>query len=150
MICSKQEIYDLCKIKELSNIVHIINQISSYRMEIRNLEMILLYYESLSNDDEIIIDIKLQIKHFNRILKRIKEQLLEKIEKLVNENYDKEIIDKLYAAYNETLYIEYTNIDKKNNFYVTDYEEFQKINKVKIKNLREKAIKEMKEYYDYN
>ena len=112
--------------------------------------MILLYYESLSNDDEIIIDIKLQIKHFNRILKHIKKQLLEKIEKLVNENYDKEIIDKLYAAYNETLYIEYTNIDKNNNFYVTDYEEFQKINKVKIKNLREKAIKEMKEYYDYN
>ena len=150
MICSKQEIYDLCKIKDFSDIFRIMDQISSYRMEIRYLEMILLDYESLPNDDEIVVDIKSQLKHFNRILKMIKDKLLPRIEKLANENYDKEIIDKLYAIYNETLYIEYTNIDKNKNFYVTDYEEFQKINKVKVKNLREIAINEMKEYDDYN
>ena len=147
MVCSKQEIYDLCKIKGFSDIFRIINQIDSYRMEIKYLEMILLDYQSLPNDDEMIVDIKLQLKHFSRILKMIKDKLLPRIEKLIDENYDKEIIDKLYAVYNETLYIEDTNINEKNNFYVTDYEEFQKINKVKVKQLREIGIKEMEEYY---
>ena len=147
MVCSKQEIYDLCKIKGFSDIFRIINQIDSYRMEIKYLEMILLDYQSLPNDDEMIVDIKLQLKHFSRILKMIKDKLLPRIEKLIDENYDKEIIDKLYAVYNETLYIEDTNINEKNNFYVTDYEEFQKINKFKVKQLREIGIKEMEEYY---
>jgi hypothetical protein len=146
MVCSKQEIYDLCKIEGFSDTLRMYNQIYSYRKQINNLEILLFEFEMFTDDEEMINDIRLQLKHFNRLLKRIKEHYMQRIQVLVDKNYSKEIIDKFYAICNETLYIEYSNEYANDENYIVNYEELQNTNKVKVKELREKAKKEFNEY----
>lgn len=141
MVGSKQDIYDLCQINGFHDTFRIIKQLYSYRKQIEMLEFILLDYISL-NDEEMIKDLKDEIKFYKNILKRFKECYLKRINTLIEQNYDQEIIDKFMAICNETFYIETKNIHFENEDYIVNYEELKETNKVKIKKMLEVAKKE--------
>jgi hypothetical protein len=143
MVGSKQDIYDLCKIKGFSDTLRMFNQIYSYRMQINNLEAILMEFEVYEEDEEMINELKQEIRFYKNVLKSVKANYMKRIEKLIEENYDQTIIDKFIAICNENFYIEKKNIHAQDEDYIVNYEELKANNKVKIKELVEKAKKEM-------
>ena len=143
MVGSKQDIYDLCKIKGFSDTLRMFNQIYSYRMQINNLEEILMEFEVYEEDEEMINELKQEIRFYKNVLKSVKANYMKRIEKLIEENYDQTIIDKFIAICNENFYIEQKNNYAQDEDYIVNYEELKANNKVKIKELVEKAKKEM-------
>lgn len=142
MVGTKQEVYDLCKIEGFSDTLRIINQMYSYKMQINNLEYILMDFSSLDDEDEMVIDIKQQIKFYKNILERFKECYMKRIQKLIDQNYDQEIIDKFIAICNDEFYIEVKNKHAMEEDYIANYDELTAKNKVKLKQLKDKALKE--------
>ena len=72
MVGSKQDIYDLCKIKGFSDTLRMFNQIYSYRMQINNLEAILMEFEVYEEDEEMINELKQEIRFYKNVLKSVK------------------------------------------------------------------------------